>query len=368
MPWARLGTSSDFSDTSRVRSRAGWAAALLGVCACGEFPAPAWLLTQEPRVLAFRVDVVEPGPLSHGFLPIPADRVRSQPLPGDTVEVSAWVVAGEREVPTLEVDPAWFLCPRSAGCVSTLSRPGAGEPCVGVVPEDVACRLPGGERPRFVVPALDPQRALEEQTVFQIAMIGHVDDEMTTQECVELVSDPLTDDWSGCLVGYRGITQGPALRLVLHAIDVGSEVSDALKNVRDERVSPPFNPEVVPLQVFPYYGNRQLDESRVITVSPGGTAVLEPDTVYVARGAWDTKDLQAVQEVPEFKFAGLSDQLSIPRRSLFTATPQILEFSITDGWQMWTPEDPVSFVVRLVLSDQAGGTAWATFNFEVSER
>lgn len=319
-------------------------------------------------MLAFRVEVIEPGPLSQGFLPIPADRVRSQPLPGDTIEVSAWVVVGEREVPTLEVDPAWFLCPRSGGCVSTLGRSGAAEPCVGIVPEDVACRLPSGEQPRFVVPALDPLTPLEDQLSFQVAMVGHVDGQMTTADCIELVSDPSVADWSGCLVGYRRTTQGPALRLVIHAIEVGSEVSSALENTRDELVSPPYNPEVVPLKVFPYYENRQLDESRVITVTPGGIAVLAPDTVYVARGAWDTKDVQPVQEVNTFEFAGLSDEVSIPNRSLFSSTPEILEYSMEDGWQLWTPGDPGSFEVRLVLNDRAGGAAWATFNFEVSER
>lgn len=363
---ARLGTSSEFSNTSRVQARACWAAGLLGLGACGEFPEPAWLLTAEPRVLAFRVDVVEPGPLSYGFLPIPADRVRSQPLPGDTVDVSAWVVVGEREVPTPEVDPAWFLCPRSSRCVSTLGRAKAAEPCVGVVPEDVACRLPDGEQPRFVVPALDPLRPLEDQTWFRVAMVGHVDDRMTTADCIELVSDPSVADWSGCLVGYRGITLGPALRLVLHAIEVGSEVSEALEHTRDEPVSPPFNPEVVPLKLFPYYENRQPDESRSITVKPEETAVLEPDTVYIARGAWDTKDVQSVQEVDEFEFAGLSEEVSFPRRSLFSSAPEILEYSLEDGWQIWTPEDPASFEIRLVLSDRAGGAAWASFNFEVS--
>ena len=67
---------------------------LLWLCSCGDEPDPAWLLTEEPRLLASRVEVVEPGPLSYGFLPIPADRVRSQALPGDTVEVSAWAFLG----------------------------------------------------------------------------------------------------------------------------------------------------------------------------------------------------------------------------------------------------------------------------------
>lgn len=64
MPRARLGTSSEFSDTPRMARRPGWAVTLLGLCACGELPEPGWLLTEEPRVLAFRVEVVEPGPLS----------------------------------------------------------------------------------------------------------------------------------------------------------------------------------------------------------------------------------------------------------------------------------------------------------------
>ncbi len=364
MQSGQLGTASELSDTPQMSSRPGWTVALLALCACGELPEPAWLLTEEPRVLAFRVEVAEPGPLSHGFLPIPADRVRSQPLPGDTVDVSAWVVAGAREVPTLEVEPAWFLCPRSAGCVSTLSRPGAAEPCVGVVPEDVACRLADGERPRFVVPELDPLTPLDEQTSFQIAMIGHVDAQMTTAECVELVSDPSAADWSGCLVGYRVITLGPATRLVTHAIDLGIELPAFLEQTRDESVSPAFNPEVIPFRLLPYYGGRQLDLSRSIIVTPGETATLEPGTVYAAGVFQDPKDTQVLAEITP---TGLQTEVTMPRRALFSSTPDVLEFSLSPGWLVWTPEEADSFEVRFVLYDPAGGTAWATFNFEVPE-
>lgn len=360
---ARLGTSSEFSDTPRMARRPGWAVTLLGLCACGELPEPGWLLTEEPRVLAFRVEVVEPGPLSYDFLPIPADRVRSQPLPGDTIDVSAWVVAGAHEVPTSEVEPAWFLCPRSERCVSTLGFSRAAESCEGFVPEDVACRLPDGERPRFVVPPLDPQTPLEDQTFFQIAMVGHVDEQMTTADCIELVSDPSAEDWSGCLVAYRAISLGPVLRLITFAIDAGIEVPLRLIRTLDEPVSPPFNPEVIPLTVFPYYGDFQFDFSRSITVAPGETATLEPGVVYLSFGYADPKD---VQPLVRFDPGELSTVDSRPRRSLFSSTPGVLEFSMTPGWQIWTPEEPGSFEVRLVLGDAAGGAAWTTYNFEVA--
>jgi len=363
MQGAQVGTSSKLSDTSRVSFRPGWATALLGLCACGELPEPPWLLTEEPRVLAFRVEVVEPGPLSYDFLPIPADRVRSQPLPGDTIDVSAWVVVGEREVPTQDVDPAWFLCPRSTSCVSTLSRPGAAEPCVGVVPEDVACRLPDGDRPRLVVPALDPQHPLEEQTHFWIAMVGHVDGQMSTADCLQLVSDPATSDWSGCLVGYRGITLGPALRLLTHAINVDIELPEALEHPLEERVSPHFNPEVIPFRLSPYHGGLMFDFSRAITAIPGQTTTLEPGTVYSAGAFRDPKDTQALAVI---KPTGVSTEVSRPQRSLFSSEPGVLDLSMTPGWQVWAPEEPGSFEVRVVIHDQAGGTAWETFTFEVA--
>ncbi|MGH1344599.1 MAG: hypothetical protein ACRBN8_23775 [Nannocystales bacterium] len=359
-----LGTLSEFSDTARVSPRPGWTVALLGLVACGELPEPAWLLTEEPRVLAFRVEVTEPGPLSYGFLPIPADRIRSQPLPGDTIDVSPWVVMAEREVPTQEVDPAWFMCPRATSCVATLGRPGASEPCTGVVPEDVACRLPDGDRPQFVAPALDPETPLEDQTFFQIAMVGHVDEGMTTEECVELVSAPSTEDWSGCLVGYRGITLGPALRLATHAIDLGMAFPENPVFFVNDPVHPPFNPEVIPLTLFPYHGGLQFDLSRAITVRPGETTTLEPGIVYAGGSYWDPKEIQPLAIIGPL---GLSTEVSLPSRSLFTSAPDVLDFSFMPGWQIWAPEEPGSFEVRFVLHDQAGGTAWETFNFEVAE-
>ncbi|MBV1859314.1 MAG: hypothetical protein KUG77_12940, partial [Nannocystaceae bacterium] len=285
------------------------------------------------------------------------------PLPGDAVEVEAWVVAAEREVPTDDIDPTWFLCPRSQGCVSTLGLPTAARPCVGVVPEDVACRLSDGARPYFVVPPLDTQTPLEDQASFRIAMVGHIDEQLTTADCVELVSDPSTADWSGCLVGYRRISLGPTLRLVTHAIEEGIEVPPGFDLIRDEPVRPPFNPEIIPLTVFPYYDTGRLDLSRPITVAPGETAVLEPGAVYVSSFAWDPRDRQ---QVAEFGPLGLSIEPSIPSRSLFTTAPGVLEFSMTPGWQIWAPQEPSSFELRVVISDRAGGAAWTTFNFEVS--
>lgn len=337
---------------------------LLWVGACGEPPEPIWLLGEEPRVLAVRSEVVEAGPVSSDFAPIPADRVRSQPLPGDVVEVSAWVFAAAREVPTAQLEPLWFLCPRDESCVESLARPSATEPCPGVVPVGAACRLGTGERPRFVAPALDPSLPLEDQLYFVIAMVGHVGPDRTTADCIDTVSDPSAQDWAGCIVGYRGVSLGPIARLFTHALDVGVDVPSGVDRFEGEPVVPTFNPEVAPFTLAPFHGPGQVDMSRAVRVEPGGAVTLEADTVYLSWNYWDGKDLQKVLEVDPSGSA--MPVTSVPSRSLFTTEPGLLELTSDDDWLVWTPSSAGSFAIHQVLYDSAGGMAWGTYDVEVA--
>ncbi|MEM6296923.1 MAG: hypothetical protein AAGA54_37005 [Myxococcota bacterium] len=344
--------------------RPGWAAALVLACACGDVPDPLWLLGDEPRVLAFRVEVVEPGPASEGLLPIPADRIRSQPLPGDTVEVSAWVADAVDEYATEDLDPAWFICPRDASCIESMQRPEAFESCEGPVPSRVACRIARGARPRFEIPPLDPALLLEEQAALRLAMVGHTDPDLDTERCIERISDPSGPDWTGCIVGYRIILLGPVARLVTHAVDEGFEPESFVPPDPAVPVIPTYNPEVTTLVLAPYYGRSPADTSRAVRVEPGGTATLEPGAVYVTESFFDPKDQQdfvifAADGIPGFgPFS--------PSRMVYTASPDILEFSIRGGWRIWTPTEPATFSMLSVLFDPAGGIAWTTYHFEVA--
>lgn len=358
---APLGTSSILGFVS---SRPGWVAALVWLCACGEEPEPAWLLTDEPRVLAMRIEVVEPGPASSGLVPIPADRVRSQPLPGDTVEVSAWVVVGEEERPTEAIDPAWFLCPRTGGCVRAFERLSDAPACSSVEPGEDVCRLPDGERTRFEVPALDPELPLEEQAAVRLAMVGHADDTISTDDCLVTIADPAASDWGACVVAVRGFSLGPAIRLVTHAIDEGLEPLDGALVSDLDPVIPTYNPEVIPMAMLPFFGGRAIDPSRAVVATPGGTAVLETGAVYVAPRFWDPKDTQRGLELES---TGLSEVVSSPARAVYSTTPGVLEFDLSTGWQFWMPDEPTELTIRMVLFDAWGGTAWTTYHFEVRD-
>lgn len=349
--------------------------ALLAVAACGEGLDPPGLLGEDPRVLAFRVEVVEPGPLSYGLLPIPADRVRDEALPGDVVELSTWVVSAQREYETAQLDPAWFLCPESGSCVSSLARPSAQEPCTEQVPETVACRLGQGESPRFAMPQLNTELPLLDQYAVRIVMVGHTAEDRTTQGCVDIVSDPGGSAWDGCIVGAHILPMGPAPRLYSHAIDLGLELPGPLfGDLRDELVVPHFNPEVTSMRLTPVFSNGSRDSTRVVEAWPGEVAILEPGYVYSAGDAFDTRDLQPFTRLEE---DGLSSGTDVfpPRVTLSTGTPGVLrlvtseqttdEFAFTR--RIVAPEDPATFSVHLVLTSPAGGGAWATYLFEVPE-
>ncbi len=361
----QVGIWRTFSDTPPMPTRPGWATALLLACGCGDVPDPAWLLGDTPRILAFRVEVTRAGPVSAGLLPIPADRVRSQPLPGDTVELSAWIANAAGEIATEDVEPVWHLCPRTGSCIESLHAPQASRACEDAVPERVACRVGAGARPQFTIPPLDVTRPLEDQVFLRLAMVGAVDPSLGTERCIEIISDPAGPDWTGCIVGYRNIILGPFARLATHAAQRGIELPDEVwPDPPQTPVVPTFNPEVPPLVVAPYYGTLPPDLSRAVRVEPGGTAVLEPDAVYLTASFRDPKDTQTVVELePD---GVLNSRLSQPTRVAYTATPDILAFSISRGWQIWTPSEPTSFSVHTVFSDRLGGAAWATFRFEVA--
>jgi hypothetical protein len=333
---------------------------LLWLCSCGVEPEPAWLLTEEPRWLAARVEVIEPGPLSDDLLPIPADRVRSQGLPGDTVEISAWAFLGG-ETDAAAADPAWFMCPRTGGCTGRLEF--SSEPCAESVPQRVACRLPDGERTRFVIPALDADLPLDEQASIGVVFVGHADASMTTEECIERISDPSLSNWGPCIVGLRSLTLGPVARVVEHAADLGIELpEDITLGLRRQLVVPPYNPEVIPIPLSPYHGDRQFDESRTIMAVPGEVTVLEPGVVYRSSRFWDPKD---IQNVVVYDGRLLSLEASAPWRRLATTTPGVVERVENEGWQIWAPEEPTEFSVHFTLGDLAGGAAWGTYFFEV---
>ncbi len=314
-------------------------------------------------MLSARVEVVEPGPHSaQGLLPIPADRVRYEPLPGDVIEVSALVASDEGELPLDELDPVWLLCPRN-GCISTLRESVALEPCGELPPQSTACRLPSA---RFTVPALDPTRSLSEQAAFLVAMVGHIDDTMSTEACLERIGDPDRPAWGPCMMGYLRVRYGPLLRLLTVAIAQGVEVPEfeVDPSELDVAVAPLFNPEIVPLRMAPLYDGPTLDESRAFHASPDEVTLLEPGVSYLFLETSDPRDDQNLVFVD---LSGPRETTSFVNFHPSIDTPGILGYGSDFGWVMWAPDSAARFTLYVVLSDEIGGAAAAPFEFEVRE-
>lgn len=341
---------------------------VLALAGCGEIPDPLWLLTEEPRVLAFRTEVVEAGPLSQGFLPIPADRIRDQGLPGDTVEVSAWVVSSEGELEMSELEPAWFLCPPLGGCVSTLGFPGATEPCGDELPDRAACSLGEGPTALFTIPRLRKDVPLKDQDRLRVAMVGHVEDDVSTEACVGIVSDPAGDAWDGCIVGYHFMQLGPVPELYQLALDEGIEVPDpdaSISLYASQIPLPHYNPEIVTLRLVPSFRDGRSDVTRRVEARPGERTRLDAGYVYELDDVFDDRDVQAYITMDGQGF--VSPGLLPPSVNLYSGTRGVLESRPFELERLRAPEEPGVFSLHLVLSMNTGGAAWATFEFEVSE-
>jgi hypothetical protein len=341
-----------------------WVAA--GASSCGEFPEAPWVLRDEPRVLGYRVEVVEVGPNSaEGLLPIPADRVRSQPMPGDVIEISAFIASADGETPVEQLDPVWLLCPAGA-CLSVLNEPGARDACAGAVPERVPCVLPSAEKARLMAPLFDPSVALQEQAGFLVALVGHTTDDTTTQDCLDRMGDRGKPRWDGCLAGYFGVSYGPTTRLLKLAFDEGIEVRDEEFDAQDVDFSVPplFNPESVPLLIAPDGVSPTLEQAYRFFASPDTVTALEPGKAYRVLAAVDPRDGQTLVGLHD---DGVTRRLSFPGFSLFTDTPDTLEFRNFGEWVIHAPETPGRFELFVLLSGPANGSSLATFEFEVSE-
>ncbi len=342
-----------------------WGAA--GAGGCGDFPEAPWVLRAEPRLLGFRVEVVEAGPNSaEGLLPIPADRVRSQPLPGDVVELSAFVASSDGEIPTAAIDPVWLLCPVGP-CLSVLNEPGARDACGDLVPERLPCLLPAGETSRFVAPNFDPALAFEEQVGFRVALVGHSTDDTTTSDCLDRMGDRSKPRWDGCVAGYFGLTYGPTTRVLKAALEAGIEVTgeDFEPEDLDFPVAPLFNPESVPLVIEPTEVEVSFFGANKFVATSDAVTVLEAGAAYSILEAIDPRDAQTLVGLGG---DGVVRRLrSSPSFSVTTDTPDTLEFRNRGDWVIHAPQTPGHFEVFVLLSGPALGSAWSGFEFEVRE-
>lgn len=317
-------------------------------------------------MLAIRTEVVEEGPWSReGLLPIPADRTRSEPLPGDTVELSAFVASADGVVPDEVLDPAWFLCP-SGPCLSELRFPGAEEACGDVLPDEVPCSLPRGARSRFLMPGLDPEVPLAKQLDVRVAFVARAVDGPSTERCIELIVDSARPSREGCIVAYHRIVYGPLTRLMTLVLEEGIELPEVEFEVEQLElpIQPHFNPEFAFLRLAPVFEGVEDPSWRTVDAYPDQVTVLEPGYAYVFERTVDPRDSQVSLRWSEDGFS--TSRRIEPDVTTWTDTPGIYgEFRGREAL-LRAPVKPGRFTLfGVVVSDR--GIGWATFPFEVRE-
>jgi hypothetical protein len=321
---------------------------------CGEVPDPPWVLGEDPLVLALRTEVEGEGLSS--FL-IPAGRVRAEPLPGETIRITPFVADHDGEVDLARLAPHWLLCPLdSSGCISTLDEPGAGRPCSGWPDEHVACTLGPATVLELEIPALDPDRTLQEQVGLQIAFIAGDPALTSTDACLQALQREKTGSLRGCLLAYTFVRLGPLASLAALAqqqgVALGIELDEEIP-LATATVQPNFNPEIQ--QLFLFGGGRE------ITAQRDTVTVLPPGVLFGWETPGDPRDQQYYAELGELSILPLQESLD---SALFFTEPDLRQ---TFRQQFTTASGAPSFTIFVVLSDRRGGQGWGRFDFEVSE-
>jgi hypothetical protein len=312
-----------------------WLAGLLAASACGELPEPYWVL-DEPRVLAVRVEVVQEGPHSVGLLPIPADRIRTDPLPLDTIEVQPLIADATGILDPAAFELQWLLCPSSGRCLSLLREPGQGGPC-------------------------DPEHPLPPQAAPRLAMVGGLPGERTTAQCLEHLSEEPYVSLEGCLLAYSSLLLGPLVALLRVAEAEGVQTNYGIELSADLEalgLLPNHNPEVVRLVLIPQGGGPQ------VVARPGEVTPLLPRRTYFFADWGDPRDNQPYvgllgADLEQLE-VGFSREFNSPQ--FLTAGPGWLQ---AQGLEVGEPGETSSLIV--VLVEGRGGQAWDVFSFEAAD-
>lgn len=326
------------------------------VSACTPAREPPWALLR-PTVLAIRLNVVEEGPNSVDLIPIPADRVRSIVLPGDTVEARLLIADETGERSTEAFAPHWFSCPTRGRCFSLLRDHDAQVPCPTEA-VDTICSLGVDPVLRHTIPGLPPDMVRTDSTGFaRLSVVASVPGVRTTEECLEELSQDPFEDLGGCLLASLIYAYGPSGRfeevLARHGID-GTPPQPSLE-FEPFVEQPRFVGEVVRIDY------QVASDGRVIRAVPGITTVVPPHEELRMVAVGDPRD--GVSFIPQIPFeAPPTDFLESRRIRVYTPEPELFGGG---GFVIRTGEPGDRFEALVVRTGGFGAQSWAAFDFVV---
>lgn len=273
----------------------------LGVgAACGpELPLSERIANTRP--LAVRMEVQDPAA-------DPADAIRAEALPFETVELIPWFVDPKGPVDDVaDLDPIWVACVLAPGepltsCLRTLQPLTLDEiedcptPDLGDLedPENVPetprpCRITGGTpgHPQLVVP-LDFNFLLGGD--IEITMLGSAGSDVTTSECAERFLGEADSIPQDCRIVAQRLPIGPDAALLQLASELGIDLGDALGPVPDQIPDADRNPRILTFDVDVRDASGNLIES--VETSPGDTLDVPYGSVLDIRTEASENDLQ----------------------------------------------------------------------------
>lgn len=362
----------------RVRACVGLVGVVALMSACNELPPPAWLLDELPRMLALRVEVVEEGTLSGLVGPTPADRRRTEALPGDTVAFVPWVASDTRIWPHDELDVAYFVC-LTFDCYTALTMEDADLPCRDDLdPAVPICAAGRGPDARYRLPTKPLSAAIGRA---QLIAIAGVPGSGETDACIELMRRRPRGDLRDCMLLQRSLGTGPywVAALALDADDLLPEPADPLAPTLDEVVYA-LDAYKIPLEVLAQWPNfnPEVDHFNVLTFTDAGLQLREArsgDTITVRVGDQLTIRLLSDPRDEQRYAYVVTDEGVIGRdsehlRATWYTNREIAPFIVDEvnqglgvGWRVDDDDGPTR--IDVVLRDGADGLAWGSLYFEV---
>ena len=327
------------------------------VAGCTPAPLPPWVLT-EPSILGLRIVVAEEGPNSVNLIPVPADRMRTQPLPGDTIELDL-LIADETGVrDPNELDPVWLRCPLTgAQCFSRLREPGHGLPCVDD-DQEVTCVMGRGPVGRAVIPPYVATNPFDMSPgVRRIAAVVGVPGERSSDDCIEELGNEPYTDLSGCLLAIDEFLLGPSGRL--REIELQGQLGPNAPDVEFTPFieQPGFNREIVRMDY------RTDASPETFRAEPGEVTVLPPFTELFVAEFGDPRD--GPTDAPRLAFDTSTQIALLPMLPhVYTTEPGLLG---GHGLTLRTGDVGQEFRLIVTLTGLGGWQTWDTFDFVVEE-
>jgi hypothetical protein len=325
---------------------------VLSLGACLPSSPPPTLLTEDFEVIGLRMEVVEPGPLSTDLLPIPADRVRSEALPGDRIRLTALVANEDGELDLGPLEPRWLL---ASGAYLDVALDSI-EPCDPSQPllGGASCDAGTGASIELTVQDLAPDRPVYRQETNVLFVVGVV---VPTEECLERLMSDASQLSLDCMVGRRSLSLGPAPRVVELMREQGIPLDD------DDGFLPLELPPLT-IELAPNFAPRTpwLRLSRpgeVHLAWPGERAELPAGAAFDLVPAVEGRDGQDYLDLGP---GGFSIRSESSMRMWHTTAPVL----VNRGARLQVPDEAgSSFTVFVVTTDSRESQTWSIFDFDV---